>query len=393
MSYRYCILGAGRQGTAAAYDIAKCGDAESILLADADLEVARASARRVNDLTGTNRARVVQLDVTDETQLAGVLKGADVCLSAVPYFYNVAITRTAIEARCAMCDLGGNPDIIYQQLALNEDARRARIAIVPDCGVGPGMMSNLAVYALEMLDVAHEVYVYDGGIPQNPRPPFNYVLFFNVEGLTNEYAGSATYLQDGQPVTVHCFDEREYELIDIPRVGKLEAFTAAGGLATMTQTYAGKLRVLKNKILRYPGHAAVFKGLYDLGFIETEPVEVDGGRVSPRAVLHALLAPRLAPQPGDKDLMIIHIRARGEKNGRRATATVDMLDFYDDATGFSAMERTTGFHLAIVAQMIARGEIARGAIPLERAVNAARLVEELARREIQVTAGLQFEAN
>jgi lysine 6-dehydrogenase len=61
-----------------------------------------------------------------------------------------------------------------------------------------------------------------------------------------------------------------------------------------------------------------------------------------------------------------------------------MLDRFDEKTGFSAMERTTGFHAAIVAQAIARGEVPAGALPPERAVSAARMVEELARREIQV---------
>jgi lysine 6-dehydrogenase len=35
MNYRYVVLGSGRQGTAAAYDLAKFGQAESLLMADA----------------------------------------------------------------------------------------------------------------------------------------------------------------------------------------------------------------------------------------------------------------------------------------------------------------------------------------------------------------------
>ena len=44
------------------------------------------------------------------------------------------------------------------------------------------------VHAIEMLDEAVDVYMWDGGLPQNPRPPFDYLATFNIAGLTNEYA-------------------------------------------------------------------------------------------------------------------------------------------------------------------------------------------------------------
>lgn len=384
MTFRYGVLGAGRQGTAAAYDIARFGDAESVVLADSNLDAATASAARVNQLAGGDLARSAHVNAHDPESLAGLLGNLDACVSAVPYYLNTGVARAAIAARCSMCDLGGNTDVVLEELALDDEARRASISLVPDCGVGPGMISNLAVFAIEKLDTAHDIFIYDGGLPRNPRPPFNYACFFNIEGLTNEYAGDALYLKDGAVLRVPCFDEAEYELIDVPELGKLEAFTTSGALSTMVTTYAGKLRTLKNKTLRYPGHYALFKGLADLGLLDLEPFAVDGVTVVPRHLLHSLIIPKFAPAPGDTDLMVIHIRARGEIDGDEATLTLDMLDLYDEPTGFTAMERTTGFHAAIVAQMMARGEIPRGAVPLERAVNAARMVEELARRGMQV---------
>lgn len=65
MSYAYAVLGAGRQATAAAYDITICGDARRVLLADYDLDVARQSAERVNKLTGKAVCGAIQVDVTD----------------------------------------------------------------------------------------------------------------------------------------------------------------------------------------------------------------------------------------------------------------------------------------------------------------------------------------
>ncbi len=62
---------------------------------------------------------------------------------------------------------------------------------------------------------------------------------------------------------------------------------------------------------------------------------------------------------------------------------VDMVDRYDDATNFTAMERVTGWHAALVAQMIASGEIPPGAHPIE-SVSGRRVVEEAARRGLHV---------
>ncbi|HEX8144539.1 MAG TPA: saccharopine dehydrogenase C-terminal domain-containing protein [Pyrinomonadaceae bacterium] len=384
MPLRFGVVGAGRQGTAAAYDIARFGDAELVLLGDADEGAARASAARVNTLLGRQIAEPAVVNARAPESLGQFLRGLDACVSAVPYYLNPAVARAAIAAGSSMCDLGGNTEVVLEELALDAEARGAHVSIIPDCGVGPGLISNLAVFCIEKFDAAQEVLIYDGGLPQRPRPPFNYACFFNIEGLTNEYAGEALYLHDGAPRRIKCFDETEYELIDIPGLGQLEAFTTSGALSTMVETFEGKLLTLKNKTLRYPGHYALFKGIADLGLLGTEPLRVEETSVVPRKLLHALLIQSFTPAPGDEDLMVIHIRARGISGGVPARLTLDLLDLYDEATGFTAMERTTGFHAAIVAQMMARGETPRGAHPLERAVNAARMVEEVGRRGMEV---------
>jgi len=382
MGYRYGILGAGRQGSAAAYDLARFGDADVVRIADANADVAHHSADRVNALLGRPVIEAAHLDVRATDAVAAFMHSLDVCLSAVPYHRNERLARQAIAARCSFCDLGGNSDVVLAELALDATARDAGVAIVPDCGVGPGMISNLAAYAIDLLDRADHVRIYDGGLLQKPRPPFNYAVFFNIEGLTNEYCGNALYIEDGVVTEVPAFAEREDELVDIPQLGTLEAFVTSGALTTMARSYAGRLQTLKNKTLRHPGHAALIRSLIAVGMLDTDPVAVRGALVAPRDLLHELLIPRFAPQPDDRDLMVIHIIAEGESGGRPATVTVDLLDRHDDATGFSAMERTTGFHIAIVAGMIARGEVAPGAIPLERATTGSAMVAALTRRNI-----------
>jgi lysine 6-dehydrogenase len=382
MGFQYAVLGAGRQGTACAYDMIKFGDAVSVVLADLSLESAQAAAARVNALLQTDRAKGVELDVTDLQAVRAILGGVDAFLSAVPYYYNVGITRSAIQAGASMCDLGGNTDLVREQLGLDAEAKAAGISIVPDCGQVPGMGSTLMVYAMSLLDEPEEVFMWDGGLPQEPRSPFDYLLTFNIAGLTNEYAESPIFLRNSRPTLVPTMDELE-ELEFPPPVGRLESFTTGGGVSTMPWTFEGKLKTLQNKTVRYPGHFDQLRAYYDLGLWNLDPVRVGDREVVPRDLFHALFEP-MVTFPDDKDVVVIRIRATGLKGGRRAEVVLDLMDFYDEETGFTAMERTTGWDGAIVAGMMARGQTPRGAVPVELAVPPGLFVEELAKRGIQV---------
>jgi lysine 6-dehydrogenase len=383
MPYTYAVLGAGRQGVAAAYDMARWGDAGRVILADRDLEIARRAAERVDRLVGKATAEAARLDATDPKAVERLLTGVDACLSAVPYMYNLDITRAAINARANLCDLGGNTDIARQQHTLDAEAREAGVSIIPNCGDVPGMGTSLMVFASELLDEALDVYMWDGGIPQSPRPPFDYLLTFNIAGLTNEYAEPAVFLRNWKVTNVEPITELETMRFPEP-IGILEAFVTGGGTDTMPWTFEGRLRTLQNKTLRHPGHFAQLRAFYDLGLWDLKPMRAGGVEVVPRDVFHALFEPRVT-FPGDKDIVIVRVKAVGKKNGRDAEAIVEVIDYFDEATGLTAMERCTGWSAAIVAEMMAGGQTPRGAGGVETQVPARPFVEELRRRGINVT--------
>jgi lysine 6-dehydrogenase len=384
----YAVLGSGRQGTAAACDMARWGNAHRIIMADRDMEVARRAADRVNRMVGAAIAEPARVDVTDLDAVEELLRGVDAALSAVPYVYNLGITQAAIRARCSLCDLGGNTAIVRQQHAFHEEALAAGVSIIPDCGQVPGLGTTLIVYAMELLDGAVDVYMWDGGIPQNPRPPFNYLLTFHIAGLTNEYAEPAIFLRNWEIVEVEPMTE--LETVEFPPpIGTLEAFVAGGGTSTMPWTFRGRLRTLQNKTLRHPGHFAQLRAFYDLGLWDTRPIRVGDVEVVPREVFHVLFEPKVT-FPGDKDTVIVRVRAVGKKDGRDAEAVVELIDHFDDETGFTAMERATGWSAAIVAEMMAHGRTPRGAGGVETFVPARPFVEEMRRRGLNVTERVAF---
>jgi lysine 6-dehydrogenase len=382
MAYSYVVLGAGRQGVAAAYDLALFGEASQVTLADSDSELARNAADQVNTLLNRKIADAVALDVRDDAAVRRALKGHHVALSAVPYFYNLALTRTAIACGVSFCDLGGNTEIVRQQHALDREASRAGVSVVPDCGMGPGMGNTLAVYAMGLVGEAEHIYMYDGGLPQNPTPPWNYALTFSIEGLTNEYYGGMTILRHGELFHAPCFTE--FEMMDIPPIGRLEAFLIAGGVSTAPWTFRGRLKTYQLKVLRYPGTFAQLKAFSDLGLFDPKPIQVDGNQVIPRRVFHALFEPPVRVDRV-KDVCIVRVVAVGKKNGRGVEATVDVIDYYDEKTGFTAMQRLTGWHMSIVAAMIAKGEIPAGSVPLELAVPGSTFVQEARKRGFKIT--------
>jgi len=363
--------------------MARFGDAASVVLADQDLAIAKAAAERVNALLNTQVARAMQLDVCDRGALVALLRSVDAFLSAVPYFFNLDITQAAVEAQASMCDLGGNTDIVRKQLEFDDVARSAGISIIPDCGQVPGLGTTLCAYAMRLLDRPREVYMWDGGLPQNPEPPWNYQLTFNIEGLTNEYYGTTVFLRGGELFEIGCFEE--YELIDFPEpIGQLEAFTTAGGTSTAPWTYLGKLDVYQNKTIRYPGHYEQWKAFRDAGLFELKPVQVGDIEVVPRQLFHKLIEPQITA-PVIKDLAIIRVLARGEKDGQPAEIQLDFVDYYDEVTGFTAMERSTGWHAAIVAEMMARGQTPRGAVPVELGVDPVAFVRQMPRRGLKLS--------
>ena len=112
---------------------------------------------------------------------------------------------------------------------------------------------------------------------------------------------------------------------------------------------------------------------------------MQGVRVSPREVLHTLLDPKLRAKPGEPDLVIVRVQAIGKKDGHAARVVVDLIDRYDEATGFTAMERTTGWDGSIKAIMNARGVTPRGVHPAELAVPGPLYAAELRKRGFSLT--------
>ncbi len=376
MGYRYAIIGTGRQGLSAAYDLARFGSAEKILLCDLNLETAGKGAEKLHALLSQDLFRPIQLDAGNPDQLRQTLKEVDSAISAVPFTFNLGITQAAIDSKTNLCDLGGHTETVLKQLALDETVKSSGITVVPDCGMGPGLNISLGVLAMSFVEKPVNLFIWDGGLPLNPTPPWNYISTFNINGLTNEYGGPAWFIRDGKPTQVPCLSEVE-ELDFSTPLGRLEAAVTAGGLSTAPWTFAGKLQRLENKTLRYPGHWQTFRAFQQLGLFEQDPVTLKGESFIPREIFHALLQPKISSDL-IRDICVIRARCEGETDGEKAACTLDLCETYD--AGFTAMEKFTGWHASMVAILSAQKKLPEGAVPIETALSGKLLMEEAKKR-------------
>jgi lysine 6-dehydrogenase len=385
--YRYVILGSGRQGTAAGYDLALRGDADEIVLADASEERAHQAATWISErLLPGSKVRLTphRANGGESDSVLPLLRGAHAAISALPYHYNLDITRSAIRARCNLCDLGGHPETTSAQLQTGDSARAAGVSVVPDCGQAPGMATSLMALALGMVPQPDTLEVWDGGLPIDPQPPLFYRLTFAVQGLTNEYDGPCYNIRDGEVVALESLSESQ--TVDFPPpLGRLEAFCASGTGSTFPWTYQGKLRHFTSRIVRHPGHLAAIRTLKSLGFLSQRPLAVDGCVLAPRRLTEMLLEPILVGETPIEDVVVVRVHCTGRANNCVIRAEVDTLVYYDRATGLTAMQQCTGFDAAIVAAMMARGEIPPGVAVRELSVDPERYVAELERRGMSVT--------
>lgn len=381
MSKVFAVLGAGMQGTALAYDLAKYADPAKVILADVSGAQAQASASRVNGLLGGSKCEAAQVDALDEASLVEFLRGVDVLASCVPYWMHPRIARAAISAQTSMVDLGGNTEVTLQTLAMDEGAKRAGVTLVPDCGLAPGLVNNLGCYCIEQLDEVESVKLYCGVLPQHPEPPFNYKLTFNVEGLVTEYDYEAVVLRDGKIHKVDTLDE--LEPLHIEELGNMEAFTTSGGTSTAPYTFEGKVKNYEYKTIRFPGHCERMRIFKDFGFWSHEKIDIGGCEVKPVEVFYKVFGDRLA-QYEDLDMCAVRAVGVGTKDGQPKRIQIDIFDREDEATGFTSMERLTGFSAAIYAEAIAAGEMSPGTLRYETAMSGERFVEQIQRRGISL---------
>jgi lysine 6-dehydrogenase len=373
--------GGGLTGRCSVRDLATSGAFDSVVAADLDSGLAAASAKAAGA-----RASAVTLDVRDPASLAKVLEGADVCVNAVQYTFNLTVMEAALRAGVPYLDFGGLFHMTRRQLAMDEAFRRAKTIAIPGLGQVPGISNVLAMQAAEDLDRVDSIIIRDGWKD------------LTVGGPEISFTWSPSTFLDEMILPAQVFEEgayREYPPMSGPEeydfaepIGRTRVYrTLHSEPATLPES-------LKAKGIRHcewkeggPG-IDVLRTMALLGLGSETPVDVQGRPVTPRQFTMALLKrEKLLGAPEGvsvNDWEVCDIEVRGTQHGsavvRHALGRFPPRPDWN----LTATEYAVGATGAVGAELIARGEIrAAGVIPPERCVPAQPFREALRRRGIE----------
>ncbi|KMY53405.1 saccharopine dehydrogenase [Bacillus sp. FJAT-27231] len=384
---RVLVLGSGLMGKEAARDLVQCKEVVKVTLADYDLKKAKQTCNVLQSLKLT----AAFVDASNKEQLIQLMKEHDVVINALFYSFNVAVAKAAITAGVHSVDLGGHiGQATDRVLEMMEEAKKARVTLIPDLGVAPGMINILAGHGASKLDTVNSIKLYVGGIPLRPEPPLEYNHVFSMEGVFDHYTDPSFIIRNGKKQEIPSLSE--IETIHFEKFGPLEAFHTAGGTSTLSYSYPD-LDCLEYKTIRYPGHAEKFKLLVDLNLTRSDYfIEVNGVQVRPRDVLLKALDP-IVDLREKEDVVLLRVETEGEKAGSKASYAYEMITYKDTIHHVTAMARATANTISVVAQMIANGTIKQtGVYPPEQIVPGDLYIQEMAKRGVMIKEAGQQES-
>jgi len=349
------VLGCGNIGSVAARDLAESLPSAQIVMADVNKSRAQEAVSKIS----RRNASCVQLDASNCRELVNILRRFDLIVGTLPGSMGFRACKAAIAARIDMVDVSYMPQDV---MALNKAALKAKVCVVPDCGMSPGLGNILVGHAFSRLDRVESVYMLNGGLPEKAAPPLGYVVTWSVRDLIDMYSRKVTIVKDGKVTKVEAMSGLEE--IKFPRVGKLEAFYT-DGLRTLLHTVKG-VEDMWEKTLRYPGHVQKIRLLKTLGFFDEKPIEIGNFRVSPREVAAKLLEKKLK-RPEVPDIVAMLVKVGGVKNARGIMYSYQVLERYDKKQKVTAMARATAYTASVVAQLVAEQSVEEnGVVPPEK---------------------------
>jgi len=310
--------------------------------------VADRSAATLAQITagGNPRLNTLLLDVADPVALCDALQGRFAVLSAAPFHLTLKVAQAARGAGVHYLDL---TEDVSSTRAIREIARDEAgakpVVFIPQCGLAPGFISIVAADLARQFDSLDSVRMRVGALPAYPSNALNYNLTWSTEGVINEYCEPCEAIVDGQQREVPALEEREEFSLD----GVLyEAFNTSGGLGTLCETLAGKVRTLNYRTIRYPGHAAIMKALlHDLRLKDRRDVLKD--------ILERALPTTM------QDVVIVFVTVAGLRDGRLQQDTYARKIYSHVLAGKmrSAIQITTASSLCAMLDLLAAGKLPR----------------------------------
>ena len=376
---RIAVIGAGAMGRWAVTALGASADVDEVVVGDVD----KARARAVAAAHGGPKARAVVVDARDRASVTAAVAGCDALVNATQHFWNLEVMHAAAAAGVHYTDMGGLFHVTRQQVELDAEFRAAGVTAVIAMGGAPGVTNVLARYGAERLDTVEEAHALCGNVDATDWSGYDgWVVPYSLETLCDEFSVTAPEFLDGEWVMDIGGGQGEEEVDFGEPAGLLAAhYTIHSEPFTFWHAWKDRgLRCATFKLSLPAEFTAQMRFLARLGMTRTDEVEVRGVRVRPRDVLLKVASEIAAPSGvvlDDVDYLLGVVR--GVKDGRRLEWRVRATVPAHKGHGAGGGDVDTGVPPAIVARMMASGEIAGpGVFVPEQIVPCARFFEELA---------------
>lgn len=342
--HRVLVLGAGRIGQSVCALLATVGD-YALTVADIDEEA-------LKSLTELEGVQTVVLDVSQTETLLALIQKHEAVVSVVNVSRQAGIASAALGAGASYFDLTEDVENTGRVARVAERAAEGQI-FMPQCGLAPGFVSVVAASLALPYDTLESIEMRVGALPLHPSNALRYNLTWSPEGLINEYCQRCEAILDGKPSLVEPLEGLEELIID----GDLyEAFNTSGGLGSLCDSFAGRVRTLTYKTIRYPRHRDLMAFLLkDLRLCNRRELVVD---ILERAI------------PGTKqDVVVVFCAVSGMIDGEyRRTTDVRKL-YPGEIAGEvrAAIQRTTAAGVCAMVDLHFEGRLpSRGLVRQEQ---------------------------
>ncbi|MBX9782701.1 MAG: saccharopine dehydrogenase NADP-binding domain-containing protein [Chitinophagaceae bacterium] len=343
------VLGAGMVGRAIALDLARHFTVTSFDVHQQHLDL----LQQKNPTINTQLA-----DLQKHSLYEDLLKPFDLVVMAVPGFMGFSTLRQVILCGKNVIDISFFPEDAHH---LHHLAVENNVTAIVDCGVAPGM-SNLILgrYNEEMQVSNFEAYV--GGLPKIRTKPFEYKAPFSPVDVIQEYIRPARLKENGNIIIKPALSDCEHLQFD--EVGTLEAFNT-DGLRSLLFSFPN-IPDMKEKTMRYPGHAQLITGLKEAGFFNEEPISFHGKEISPLHFSSHILVKQWKLGETEKELTVMRVIVEGHVGKDVHRVEYHLFDEYDEATQTSSMARTTGYTCTAAVHLLHQNMFtAKGVFPPE----------------------------
>ena len=372
----------------------------------------RTKSKAESLIEGCENTEAVAFNIaSDDSLLEELTAKVDLVCSLLPYTFHVKAAKVAIKHKKTFCTTSYISDAMK---ALEDEAKKAGVLLLNECGVDPGIDH---MSAMQIIDHVHNnngkivsFTSFTGGLPapEANNNPYGYKLSWSPRGVLLAGRNDAHFLRDGKEVKIQGADLfQNCEPMEVPGMGTFEGYPNRDSMSYIDIYNIQETKTMLRGTFRNTGWCETLDKIADLGLLDIEErsfadttyaemmkelssagngdvkeavanfckIEKDSKvisrfewlglfderKIDPKIntrldALCALFEEKMNYAPGERDMIVMHHEFIAKYPDKKQKITSTMID-YGIPNGDSSMSRTVALPVAIASRMILEGRI------------------------------------